>query len=96
VLPWGESLPGSVLINATPLGMASESLPEGLLEVSIGLIDLPYGSSPTPAAEAAKAAGLSLVDGIEFLTRQAALSFQRWTGRSVDFERLVEAVRGSP
>ncbi|HIE22246.1 MAG TPA: shikimate dehydrogenase [Acidimicrobiia bacterium] len=96
VIPWGQALRGSVLINATPLGMAANSLPEGLLEVSIGLIDLPYGSSPTPAVEAARAAGLPVVDGIEFLTRQAVLSFQRWTGRSVDFERLAEAVRGSP
>jgi shikimate dehydrogenase len=96
VIPWGQAASGSVVINATPLGMAGESLPEGLVEGSIGLIDLPYGSSPTLAVEIARAAGLKLVDGIGFLTRQAALSFQRWTGRSVDFERLAEAVRGSP
>lgn len=95
LIPWGTPRPGAVLINATPLGMAGETLPEGVLEAASGLIDLPYGSTPTPAVTRALELGIPVVDGAEFLAQQAALSFQRWTGRSVDFELLLEAARGS-
>ncbi len=95
LVPWGQPVPGAVLINATPLGMAGESLPEGVLDSASGLVDLPYGSSPTPAVRRARELGIPAIDGPAFLARQAALSFQRWTGRYVNFEHLVEAARGS-
>lgn len=90
---WGSPVGGAVLVNATPIGMRGERLPSGLLEAVSGLVDLPYGDRQTPAVEAAKMAGLPLVDGIEFLARQAAASFEWWTGRTVDSTVLAEAAR---
>lgn len=92
-LPWGEGLAGSVVINATSLGMGGEQLPGAVLSLAVGLIDLPYGEKPTPASSSALAADLPLADGIEFLARQARASFAWWTGQVVDLEALVEAAR---
>lgn len=92
-IKWGRPVPEAVVINATPLGMKGEGLPEGVLESAAGLIDLPYGESATTAVLAAQAAGVPFVDGLEFLTLQAAAAFQRWTGIGVDFDTLIETAR---
>jgi shikimate 5-dehydrogenase len=94
-VPWGEGLPGAVVVNATPLGMAGEELPESVLAEASFLVDLPYGSAPTPAVVAARAAGLGHVDGIEFLAIQGAASFRWWTGVAVDLDRLIEVARNA-
>lgn len=90
---WGSSVSGAVLVNATPLGMRGERLPTGVLDACSGLVDLPYGEQPTPSATWADSRGLPLVDGIEFLARQAAASFRWWTGRAVDSAVLARAAR---
>lgn len=92
-IPWGEGISGSVVVNATPLGMHGEQLPRPILASAAGLIDLPYGDLPTPASAHAAAMGLVVVDGIEFLARQARASFFWWTGEAVDLAGLVEAAR---
>jgi len=79
-IPWGRARPGAVVVNATPVGMEGESLPPGLVEEASGLVDLPYGSGPTPAAALARRRGLRVVDGLDHLVAQAALSFELWTG----------------
>ena len=90
---WGTAVAGAVVVNATPLGMSGEELPEGVLGASSGLIDLPYGDEPTPAVSAAAERGLPTADGFEFLARQAAESFRWWTGVSVSLSPLIEAAR---
>ena len=77
---WASPVAGAVIVNATPLGMAGESLPPGLLEVASGLFDMPYGALPTEAANTAVALGIPVVAGVEMLVAQAALSFELWTG----------------
>jgi shikimate dehydrogenase len=89
-LSWDYSMPGGVLINATPLGMRGEPLPDGRLESSLALVDLPYGKQATPAVTAARELGIPVVDGIEFLAIQAAAVFTWWTGEYVDSVRLAE------
>ncbi|MGH8946775.1 MAG: shikimate dehydrogenase family protein [Acidimicrobiia bacterium] len=89
-LTWGLATPGAVVVNATPLGMSGEPLPDGLIEVASGLIDLPYGKKTTPAVSAARDLGIPVVDGIEFLAIQAAAVFNWWTGESVDSIRLAK------
>ena len=42
VSEWGEPLPGAVIVNATPIGMGGDRLPEGLLESASGLFEMPY------------------------------------------------------
>jgi len=50
--------------------------------------------SPTPLAETALAAGLPVVDGLELLVRQGALSFARWTGIEPPLDVMRRAARG--
>lgn len=90
---WGDPLPGAVVVNATPIGMAGEELSPGLVEEASLLIDLPYGSETTPAVARGQADGIKVVDGIEFLARQAAASFLWWTGIAVDFGVLLAEAR---
>lgn len=95
VLAWGTGVSGATLVNATPIGMGGEALPEAPLKAASGLVDLPYSAKPTPAVDSARAAGLPHVDGIEFLARQAGLSFEWWTDVSVDLAVLVRAARNA-
>ena len=93
VVPWATAVPGALLINASPLGMSGEVLPAGVLAVASGLIDLPYGSNPTPAVTEARSLGMAVADGHEFLLRQAMHSFRLWTGAAIDLASLSHAVR---
>lgn len=91
---WGSPLQESVLINATPLGMApGEELPEGMVGSSAGLIDLPYAAGRTHAVELATSLGIPVVDGLKFLSLQGAESFLWWTGTRVDPSVMEEAAR---
>ena len=77
---WGSPVAGAVIVNATPIGMAGESLPPGVLEVATGLFDMPYGADPTEAVKHAESLGIPVVPGIEMLLAQAVRSFELWTG----------------
>lgn len=90
---WGTAVAGAIVINTTPLGMGGESLPEGVLEVGSGLVDLPYGPAKTPAVVSAEQMGLPVADGHEFLLRQAIASFTSWTGESIELSALQQALR---
>lgn len=92
-IAWGASVATALVVNTTPIGMKGETLPEGILEVASGLIDLPYGSTATPAVDRAAALGIPHVDGHEFLIRQAMEAFSLWTGEEVDYERVVGGLR---
>lgn len=89
--PWGAAVVDAVVVNATPLGMQSESLPNRVVALSSGLMDLAYGSAPTPAVVEARGLGIPTVDGIEFLVAQAADSFRLWTGREPPLAAMTEA-----
>jgi shikimate dehydrogenase len=97
-VPWGVAVPGAVVANATPIGMYGESLPPGLLEQSIGLLDMAYAATPTPAVRLAAGLRLPVADGLAMLVGQAALSFQLWTGRTGPVQamrRAVETAQGA-
>ena len=93
VVPWEAGVAGAVVLNCTPIGMDSEVLPELVISTAGALIDLPYGPPRTPAVATALEAGIPVFDGYEFLARQAAASFEWWTGIPVDFEPLAEIAR---
>jgi shikimate dehydrogenase len=94
VVAWGDSVDGALVINATPIGMAGEALPEPVLASATGLIDLPYSDRPTtPAVARAMGAGIPTVGGVDFLAMQAAASFEWWTGVAVDSDRLASVAR---
>lgn len=93
IVSWGTAVAGALVINATPLGMTGEKLPEGVLETASGLIDLPYTSAPTPAIDFADRHGIPRADGHEFLLRQAIDSFHVWTGVRVSYDAVTAALR---
>lgn len=89
--PWSEPVPGAVIVNATPLGMRGERLPDRLLDTASGLFDMAYGPAPTPAVEAM--GDRPVADGIDLLVAQAARSFRIWTGEDVPIDVLEAAAR---
>ncbi|MDP2622643.1 MAG: shikimate dehydrogenase [Actinomycetota bacterium] len=93
-VPWGMPLAGALLVNATPLGMLGEALPEAVVGSATGLIDLPYGARPTPAVGEAGRRGIPVVDGIDLLVAQAAESFTIWTGLEAPVAVMAQAARG--
>lgn len=93
VVRWGTGMSGAVVVNATPIGMAGEPLSEDITQGAVALVDLPYGLQDTPAVRRASRSGLAVVDGVEFLARQARAAFEWWTGELVDLEPLIEAAR---
>jgi shikimate dehydrogenase len=89
-----------LIVNTTAVGLEGEDpfyeLP--LTSVAFGagqtLVDLVYGREPTALLVAADAAGATVVDGVEVLARQGALSFEIWTGREAPLEAMRAAARG--
>jgi shikimate dehydrogenase len=78
-----------LVVHATPVR------DDVLFELSEGqtLIDLPYPESAT--AQAARAAGATVIDGLEVLVRQGAASFERWTGVPAPLDVMRNAVRSA-
>ncbi|HVH52854.1 MAG TPA: shikimate dehydrogenase [Actinomycetota bacterium] len=71
---------GDLVVNATPLGAAGETLPHPPLRPGMLVVDLLYRPTLTPLQAAAKAVGASAFGGLGLLLHQAALSFELWTG----------------
>lgn len=71
-----------VVVNATPLGLADEPLPEPFMALTPDqtALDLVYRPEPTPFLRAAARAGARTADGRGMLLAQAAHAFERWTG----------------
>jgi shikimate dehydrogenase len=85
--------PAEIAVNATSVGLHEGTLPLDGLEPPGVAVELVYGSH-TPFATWASAGGARLVDGLEVLVRQGALSFQRWTGLEPPLDVMREAARG--
>lgn len=81
-----------LVINATPLGLAGEDLPDRFMHLGSGQIalDLVYGPSATPFVAAARASGAAAFDGRGMLLGQAAAAFERWTGRPAPLETMTD------
>ena len=92
VVEWASPMPGAVVVNATPLGMRGESLPNGVVESCSGLLDMVYGPGGTPAGRAAAAAGVPVADGTTMLLGQAVESFRLWTGRAAPVAAMTTAL----
>lgn len=93
-----EHLPGcQLIVNTTPLGMYPEESgtpwPEELeFPSSACLYDLVYNPIETSLVRAARAAGLPARGGVGMLVEQAALAFERWTGRSASRPAMLSSV----
>ncbi len=98
-----------LLINCTSVGLQTragiersateaEALNQlGLTFDQIGeysyVIDMVYRSGSTPLLAAASKHGAHIVDGLEVLVAQGALSFRIWTGREPPLELMRRAAR---
>ncbi len=89
-----------LLVNCTSVGLddgdrAFEQLPLGPEQLSDYrcVVDFAYAEDETALARAARDRGVTVVDGLELLVRQGALSFERFTSRPAPVEVMREAVR---
>ena len=89
-----------LIINATPLGMASGTAePRPFSPLSATLLrphhlvyDTVYTASPTPLLEAAAEAGARGSNGLSMLLHQGALSFEIWFGRAAPLDAMRAAL----
>ena len=83
-----------LVINATPIGTASDDspVPADLLRPDLAVLDLVYRPSPTRLVRDARSAGASARGGAGMLLRQAALSFSLWTDREAPLEAMRAAL----
>ena len=82
-------------VNATPIGTGADEspVPASLLRPDLAVLDLVYRPSPTRLVREARAAGAKARDGRGVLLRQAAASFELWTGRSAPIAAMRDALR---
>lgn len=81
-----KSLTFNLVVNATPVGMSpncdASPWPTGLpFPIDARIYDLVYNPPETALTRAARAQGFPAINGLGLLVEQAALSFERWTGR---------------
>ncbi len=81
-----------ILVQATPVGRNGEEMLSRQHLHGRMVLDAAYGSEPTPLARAARARGLLVADGFELLSAQAALQFERLTGRPCPREAMAAAL----
>jgi shikimate dehydrogenase len=92
--------PADLLVQCTPVGLADPS--STFKELPIGadalgryacVIDLVYRADGTELLREAQRRGSRVIDGVEILVHQGALSFERWTGRAAPLEIMRRAAR---
>jgi len=88
-----------LIVNTTAVGLRGEDPFEQLPLDPAGfapgqtVVDMVYGVEQTPLLAAAGKAGASVVDGIEVLVQQGALSLRLWTGCEAPVEVMRSAAR---
>ena len=86
-----------IVVNATSVGLDPddliEDLPVAWIDQPQMAVELVYGNHETPFTAWAQSSGAQLVDGLEILVQQGALSFRRWTGRDAPIEAMRSAAR---
>ncbi len=89
-----------LIVNTTAVGLDGEDpfeelpLAAGGFAADQTVVDMVYGAEPTRLLEAARAVGATVVDGIEVLVQQGALSFRIWTDREAPLDVMRAAARG--
>jgi shikimate dehydrogenase len=88
-----------LIVNSTAVGLGGEDpfaeLPLDRDGFASGqtVVDMVYGGEQTPLLRAAEAAGAQVIDGIEILVQQGALSLEIWTGRRPPLDTMRSAAR---
>jgi 3-dehydroquinate dehydratase/shikimate dehydrogenase len=86
----------SILVNATPVGRDDDQMPFELNDLTEDavVVDLVYGSNPTPLVTNTLARGRRAIDGREVLVIQVVRQFRKMTGREMPVA-LAREVLGS-
>ena len=89
--------PADIVVNTTSVGLDTadrlDDLPLDAIGTARIACDLVYRSGETPFAAWGARAGARVIDGLEVLVRQGALSFRRWTGRDAPLDVMRAAAR---
>lgn len=100
--PVAAAAPADLLVHCTSSGLdvldtMFKSLPLGVDDVRgyLGVVDLVYSRRHTPLVSAALDRSVPVVDGLEILVGQGALSFERFTGRRAPVEVMRTAARST-
>lgn len=85
----------ALLVNTTSLGMTSEEaeMPLDLARMPRDLLvmDIVYGSAPTPLIAEARRLGMTGIDGLGMLLHQGVPGFERWFGRRPEVDAELRA-----
>lgn len=91
--------PATILVNATPVGMAPkvDAIPinADLLGRYHLVMDIVYQPLETRLLREAKARGAETLDGLQMLIHQATAQFELWTGRTAPLEVMSRAAYGA-
>lgn len=88
----GHASEVDLVVNATPFGMNGEHvLTESTFNAGQYVVDLVSSPPSTPLVEQARTQGASAWGGIGMLIRQAAASFEIWTGQQAPIEAMSAA-----
>lgn len=90
-----EIADASVVINATPVGMADNPgvpLAVELIRPDHTIVDLIYHPARTALIEAAQRAGARAINGVPMLLHQAAIQLELWIGQAPDIDAMRAVV----
>jgi shikimate dehydrogenase len=87
-----EAIQADVVVNATPIGLASHAGDLPALAWRAGQVALDFVYGDTAFARAARGAGARLVTGEQVLVRQGALAFRIWLGRAAPEGVMAKAI----
>lgn len=88
-----------LIVNSTSVGLGGEDPFNDLPLAAAGfvpgqvVVDMVYGDERSRLLVAAERGGAAVVDGIEVLIHQGALSFAIWTGREAPLDAMRAAAR---
>jgi shikimate dehydrogenase len=99
--PVSSPAPADILIHCTSIGLDPQDSTFKQLPLAaddlVGyecVVDLVYTPGGTGLVNAARERGVQVVDGLELLVRQGALSFERFTGLTAPLEVMRAAALG--
>jgi shikimate dehydrogenase len=94
--------PADLLINCTSIGLDAGDSTFKQFPISADelaryncVVDLVYRDSETPLVQTARGRHIPVVDGLELLIGQGALSFERFTGIPAPIDAMRAAVRSA-
>jgi shikimate dehydrogenase len=96
-----DAAPADLLVNCTSVGLDGSATTFEQLPVSAGqlsryrcVVDLVYSEGGTALLRAARACSVPVVDGLQLLVGQGALSFELFTGQAAPVTRMRAAAAG--